>query len=122
MVDRLKENWETEIRRGVLQLLVCAVLEEEDLHGIGICDNIFMKTGSIIQVPLGTIYPLLKRYIQEELIETYKPKEDQRKTIYKLNASGKEFYLYMQETWNRYSAAVSEILHPRKDIGVDRNN
>jgi DNA-binding PadR family transcriptional regulator len=111
MIDRLIENWETEIRRGAIQLLVCAVLDERDLHGKQICDTIWEKTGEIIEVPLGTVYPLLRRFVNDELIETYKPEYDQRKTIYKLNSKGKEYYLLMQEMWNRYSVAVSNVLH-----------
>lgn len=105
------QNWETEIRRGVVQLLVLSVLVTEDLHGKAICEKILEVTEGIIEVPLGTVYPLLRRFINEEMIETFKPKEDQRKTLYKLNGLGKKYYFHVRERWMRYSIAVSNTLH-----------
>ncbi len=113
--EKLITNWETEIRRGVVQLLVCAVLFESDLHGKEICDRIWTRTEHIIEVPLGTVYPLLRRYVSDGLIETYKPEDDQRKTIYKLNQAGQAFYGRILDLWNRYSVAVSNVIHYRGD-------
>jgi len=109
-IDQLIDVWETEIRRGAIQLLVCAVLAEKDMHGKEICDTILEKTVNVIEVPLGTVYPLLRRFVNDNLIETYKPPEDRRKTIYTLNSLGEQYYLRMQEMWNRYSAAVYNVL------------
>ena len=83
------------------------------MHGKEICDTIGNKTGDIIQVPLGTVYPLLRRFISEGLIETYKPKGDQRKTIYKLVGNGMNYYNQMIILWNRYASAVNNVIHTR---------
>ena len=90
MIDQLIQNWEIEIRRGVVQLLVLSVMVTEDLHGKAICEKILEATDGIIEVPLGTVYPLLRRFINDEMIETFKPKEDQRKTLYKINEKGRK--------------------------------
>ncbi len=113
--DQLINNWETEIRRGVIQLLVLSVLAQEDLHGKEICDRIWMRTNQIISVPLGTVYPLLRRYVTEGMIETYKPVGDQRKTMYRLNRRGIAFYGRIFELWQRYSVAVSNIFHYKEE-------
>ncbi|MHA2251180.1 MAG: PadR family transcriptional regulator [Candidatus Kariarchaeaceae archaeon] len=114
-LEKLLSNWETELRRGAIQLLVCAVLSEKDLHGMAICETIGTLTEGIVQVPLGTVYPLLRRFLSVGIIETYKPKgEDQRKTIYKLNSQGNDYYNSIVIMWNRYSAAVSKLLHTKK--------
>lgn len=111
MIDQLLQNWEIEIRRGVIQLLVLSVMIKEDLHGKAICEKILQVTDGIIEVPLGTVYPLLRRFINEQMIETFKPKEDQRKTLYKLNEKGKKYFYHVRERWMRYSIAVSDSLH-----------
>lgn len=110
MSERI-DGWKTELHKGIIQLLVFAVLSDRDLHGKGICDTIWRQTNHIVDVPLGTVYPLLRRFIREDLIETYKAEDDLRKTIYRLNKRGLQFYQQMQEMWLRYSAAVSNVLH-----------
>lgn len=111
------QNWEVEVRRGVIQLLVFNVLSEDDFHGMAICDRILQITVGIVEIPLGTVYPLLRRFIRDGLIETYKPKnEDRRKTIYKLNQNGLQYYHEIRESWLRYSVAVSNALHVKDDI------
>lgn len=111
-VENLLERWVVEIRRGVIQLLVCAVLLENDLHGKEICDRIFYHTNQTINVPLGTVYPLLRRFVTNGIIETYKldGEGDQRKTIYKLNSRGTQYYVGMREEWLRYSVAVQNAI------------
>ncbi len=109
-VEKALENWITSFRGGIIVLLVIAVLYEQDLHGIGIIERISQRTEGIVQVPLGTIYALLQRFIRLGLIETYKDPKDQRKTIYKLNRRGKKFYRNTRELWLRYSVAVNSFL------------
>ncbi len=110
MIHTLIQNWETEIRRGVIQLLVLAVLVKEELHGKAVCEKILEITDGIIEVPLGTVYPLLRRFINENMIETFKPEDDQRKTLYKINELGKQYFYQVREKWMRYSIAVSNSL------------
>ena len=110
-ISLLIEKWETELRRGAIQLLVCSVLSERDMHGTEICDTILSKTNQLIEVPLGTVYPLLRRFINEGLVETYKPTDDKRKTVYMLNASGSQYYFSMRDLWLKYSVAVNNVLH-----------
>ena len=38
--ENLINNWETELRSGAIQPLVCAVISEKDLHGMAICESI----------------------------------------------------------------------------------
>jgi len=113
--DQLINNWETEIRRGVIQLLVLSVLTEGDLHGKEICNRIWHRTNQLISVPLGTVYPLLRRYVNERMIDTYKPIGDQRKTMYSLNDRGALFYRRVLELWQRYSVAVSNLFHFKEE-------
>ncbi len=115
MSEKNLQNWETEIRRGVIQLLVLAVLSEGKMHGIAICNRIFQMTQGIIEVPLGTVYPLLRRFINENLIESFKQKgQDQRRTIYKINSQGLEYYAKIQDKWLRYATTVSNFLHKKE--------
>ncbi|MCY3412237.1 MAG: PadR family transcriptional regulator [Candidatus Heimdallarchaeota archaeon] len=104
------KNWEIEIRRGVIVLLVLAGLMDEDLHGMALIEKIATGTGSVIDVPLGTIYPLLRRFNQDGMIETYKANDDARKTMYRLNKNGKVFLIKARDLWLRYSSATHKFM------------
>ena len=106
MVSAL-ENFEAELRRGVLVLLVIAALVDENLHGMALMEKINKKTSGVINLPLGTLYPLLRRFINnEKMIETFNHPDDKRKTMYKLNTTGREFFKRARELWLRYSSAT----------------
>lgn len=105
------DNFEAELRRGVIVLLVIATLVEENLHGMALLDKISRKTDGVINVPLGTVYPLLRRFINNErMIETFNHPDDKRKTMYKLNDSGREFFKKARLLWLRYSSATNNLI------------
>lgn len=110
IIQKAVENWEIEIRRGVVVLLVLAALVEEDLHGIALINKISDKSSQVISIPLGTVYPLLRRFNNEGMIETYAHTSDRRKTMYRLNAYGKKFFVRVRELWLRYSSATNEFI------------
>lgn len=112
IIEKTIENWENEVRRGVVVLIVLAALVDEDLHGMALMDKIERKTGGseILKVPLGTIYPLVRRFNENGMIETYKHPVDGRKTMYKLNRYGKIFFIRARELWLRYSAATHSFI------------
>ena len=109
-LEKAIENWVTSFRGGIIVLLVMATLYEEDLHGIALIEKIEKNTSGIVQIPLGTIYALLQRFIRLGLIETYKDPDDQRKTIYTLNEKGRAFFNEIRDLWLRYSVAVNNLL------------
>ncbi len=112
IIQQTIENWENEVRRGVIVLIVLASLVDEDLHGMALIDKITQKTGKakILRVPLGTIYPLLRRFNENGMIETYKNPDDGRKTMYRLNKYGKIFFKNARDLWLRYSAATNAFI------------
>ncbi len=109
-INTLINNWEVEIRRGSIVLLVLAALSQRDLHGIALIEDISNKTKDVVKIPLGTVYPLLRRFNRDRLIETYKLDDDARKTMYRINSNGKVFFIRARELWLRYSSAVNLML------------
>lgn len=115
-LDDYVQNWEVEIRRGVIQLFVLHVLSKQDQNGKAITDEIFEMTKGRLEVPIGTIYPLLKRFGEALFIETYQIEgEDKRLKNYTLTNLGREYYQRILEKWLRYSIVLSDALHKPKE-------
>ena len=113
VLDKAVDNWEIEIRRGVIVLLVLASLLDGDLNGKDILSKISKRTNNVIQVPLGTIYPLLRRFNNSDMIETYKPEdptEDARQTMYRINKRGKIFFKQARDLFLRYTSAAHAFI------------
>ena len=110
VLDRAVDNWEVEIRRGVIVLLVLASMLDGDLNGKNIINKISSRTNNVIHVPLGTIYPLLRRFNKTGLIETYKPYEGARETMYQINKCGKEFFKQARDLFLRYTSAANAFI------------
>ena len=57
----------TQLKKGVIELLVLALLTQKDQYGYEIVETI----SRYIEMSEGSIYPLLKRLQKEEFVDTY---------------------------------------------------
>jgi PadR family transcriptional regulator PadR len=62
------ENWETQVRKGWLELAILASLWDGQLYGLEIIRR--LETHSELFVTEGTIYPILGRLKRDGLIES----------------------------------------------------
>ena len=51
-------------KRGTVDLVVLSVLREKDMYGYEIVKAIEEKSGGRFQLPLGTLYPVLYRFLE----------------------------------------------------------
>ena len=57
----------TQFKKGVLELLVLLIVENEDKYGYEMVEEV----SKVVDVNEGTIYPILKRLTNENYFETY---------------------------------------------------
>ncbi|MFX1482854.1 MAG: PadR family transcriptional regulator [Promethearchaeota archaeon] len=91
-----EESWKIEIRRGVLQYAVLAIVRrhEDGIHGYGIARELEEKTDGLLQVKEGTLYPILHRLRKERLLNVRTEKSDSgpKKKVYVLTGEGDRVY------------------------------
>ena len=81
------EKFETEVRRGVMQLVVISLLDKEQ-YGYEIIKNL-KELG--LNIEEGTLYPLLRRLEKEKLLSSYWETSGSRpRKYYKTTEYGKE--------------------------------
>lgn len=101
---------ESQMRKGVLELMVLAILNRRPSYGGEILDTLTQAKG--IEVSSGTLYPLLSRLHKNGVLETRweeSPIGPPRK-IYSLTARGHEHLSSLHEDWTTMAAAVTTIL------------
>lgn len=97
-----------QFKKGVLQLVVLKTISETDLYGY----ELVTKINEVIDVNEGTVYPLLKRLLNERLLESYlkESKEGPPRKYYHITDLGKETYKELYEEWITFSHNVNAYL------------
>ncbi|MEM3525971.1 MAG: PadR family transcriptional regulator [Candidatus Jordarchaeaceae archaeon] len=113
-MDELQKKilyWTRELNRGILELLVLALIKTESMHGAEISKRMYTITDGRIDLKPGTIYPLLKRLELDGWIkkETHQPlgKRGPERHIYYLTSSGDKL---LQEMLTRFTQSISHLL------------
>lgn len=97
--------------RGHLDGLVLAVLEREPLHGYGIVQALALRSGGVLDVPTGTVYPALQRLERAKLITA---SEDtvgrRRRRVYRLTAAGQRALGRERASWREFSSVITAMI------------
>jgi PadR family transcriptional regulator, regulatory protein PadR len=102
------EAVQVQLRKGVLELCVLALLSRGDAYGYEIASRLAKGIG----MGEGTIYPLMRRMQADGLVETYlvESSSGPSRKYYRLTASGQASFRAQQAEWTQFSQAVNEIL------------
>lgn len=103
----------TQLRRGVLEHCVLALLQDEERYGY---DLVTELSAAGLLASEGTIYPLLSRLRKEELVQTSwqeSPSGPPRR-YYALTPRGRTALRDFTRSWTDFTASVDQILLGRK--------
>lgn len=99
------ENTKAQMRKGVLEYCILSILHNGEAYPSEIIDQ--LKQGKLIVVE-GTLYPLLTRLKNDELLG-YRWEESTSgppRKYYKLTPQGEAFLKELEDTWNQLVEAV----------------
>lgn len=106
-----------ELLQGTLDLLVLQTLQWGPQHGYGISQAIRTRSGEILQVDTGSLYPALHRLERQRWIKAEWKISDnkQRVRVYRLTPTGKRQLTHEKSRWGQISEAIAGILQPREE-------
>lgn len=95
----MRDNWMTQLRKGVLELVVLEVLHERKRYGYDLVQRICEVTG--LEVGEGTVYPMLNRMKRSGLIssELVESSEGPARKYYRLTRIGRRELGWMRGEW-----------------------
>ena len=102
------EAVQVQLKKGVLELCVLALLSRGDAYGYELASRLAEGIG----MGEGTIYPLMRRMQSDGLVETYlveSPSGPSRK-YYRLTAAGRSSFEAQKDAWRTFAGAVTTIL------------
>lgn len=103
-----------DVLQGTLDLLILSTLRSGALHGWGISRRLRERSGDIVLVTTGSLYPALHRLESRRLIKAeWRVSENNRRArYYQLTARGQRVLEDELAWWNRFVAGVAGIIAP----------
>ncbi len=106
-------------RRGSVELLVLYLLSQKDYYGYELSQTIKEQSDSVLNIPVGSLYPALYKLIDSGYISDYKKQVGRRlvRVYYHIEDSGIKRLSTLIEDYNSTVAAVRQVLNYKPKNG-----
>ena len=106
-----------ELLQGTLDLLILETLRWGAQHGYAIGQAIRLRSGEVLQVETGSLYPALHRMEKQKWIasEWRMTEQNQRAKFYKLTAEGRKELARGRTKWETMVEAIGGVLKPQTE-------
>src|SRR5437867_9598465 len=105
---------QAELLQGTLDMLILQTLRWRPEHGHGIGQAIRSKSGELLNIEAGSLYPALHRLERQGLIASeWKLSENkQRAKYYRLTAMGRNQLVAEESKWDLLVKAIARVRRP----------
>ncbi|MFX1366019.1 MAG: PadR family transcriptional regulator [Promethearchaeota archaeon] len=112
------EKQETEINRGISLLCILSILsqaENEGLHGYRILKELTEKTNEMLVIEEGTLYPILRKLEDDNIIKSKKEESGRRRKFYSVTDYGKKIFNHLAGFYSKLTEAIAPLF----DVSVN---
>ena len=96
---------------GSTTMLLLSLLEENDMYGYEMIENLQLRSNNVFQLKAGTLYPLLHSLEDKQYLTSYENEVNGKtRKYYRITKEGLRFLNKKKEEWQEYSAAVLHVL------------
>ncbi len=110
---KVKQKYEQQMKKGVLEMLVLQLLSGEEKYGYQLICQLSEESGGMFLLKEGTLYPILYRLEEDGLVVSRwsepKGREVSRK-YYRITEEGRETLKQLRILWGRFTKNVDVIL------------
>ena len=103
------------MKKGVLDMLVLKLLENQSKYGYQLINELREKSEDIFILKEGTLYPILYRLEDDQLIESrWSDPEGKRvpRKYYMITEKGSQALSEITEIWEKISSGIDFIMRP----------
>jgi PadR family transcriptional regulator PadR len=107
------DRWEAQLRKGVVELAVLAMLGHGEAYGYRIVETLRGLDG--LQLTESTVYPVLTRLAREGClaVRTEPSPNGPTRRYYRLTAEGQRRLRHLAEGWRTISGSLAGLLEGR---------
>lgn len=117
-VRTLNEKYERQMKKGVLDMLVLKLLEDEKKYGYQMIIELNEKSGGRFALKEGTLYPVLYRLEEDGLVESQWSEAQEKKVprkYYVITDKGKREFRQIKTLWQDICKSVAEVMEEKRD-------
>lgn len=105
-----QDNLITQMKKGILPLVVLIIISKQDSYGYQISSEIEKTLG--FEVADGTIYPILMRLCKDELIEPYWVQKDSGmpRKYYKITEIGRKYIVNLTDYYLNITKRIGQLI------------
>ena len=98
-------------RRGTIELAVLAVLHHKEMYGYEIVKAIGEKSNGNYTTPIGTLYPVLYRFVENGFVSDRDEIVNKRlRKYYRLEEPGRQYFCELLAEYKRIVAGIDLIV------------
>ena len=103
----------TQFKKGVWELVVLLAISQKDKYGY----QLVSEVGCTMAVNEGTIYPLLKRLVNDGYCQTYltQSAEGPARKYYRITATGITYVTMLKKQWLDFAYRVNKFIEESDD-------
>ncbi len=97
---------------GSTTMLLLKLLEQEDMYGYQMIEELKKKSKNVFELKAGTLYPLLHVMDQKGFVTSYEETAENTRVrkYYSITKEGRKALLEKKKEWKTYTSAVSDII------------
>ena len=106
------DNAQSSFRRGVMSLVILALLKNEDMYGYQLVQETSRASGGRLTTQEGSLYPVLYRLLEQGLISDRKVSVGKRMTriYYHLEPAGEDKLAELIREYEEVTLGVMQII------------
>lgn len=96
---------------GSLTMLLLGLMEEKDMYGYEMIENLCNKSQNVFELKAGTLYPLLHSLEEKHFLTSYDQEVGGKvRKYYSITKEGRKELKRKKEEWKEYSDAVVQVM------------
>ena len=98
----------TQLKKGVLEMVVLSKIGAKDSYGY----DIYQEISHNMSISESTIYPILRKLTKEGLTETYlrESSEGPPRKYFRMTGKGKARFMELRKDWDKFQRVVNRMI------------
>lgn len=117
------EKQETEINRGISSLCILSILiqaDEGQSHGYKILKDLTDRTNQMLVIEEGTLYPILRKLEEDNIIESEREESGRRRKFYKVTDHGKKIFNHLAGFYSKLTEAIAPLFDVQVNLKSEK--
>lgn len=106
------------LQTGSTTMLLLKLLEEGDMYGYQMIEQLQQRSNQVFTLKAGTLYPLLHGLEEQGLLASYEQTAEtgRKRKYYSLTKEGRKLLMAKEQEWNTFVDAINQVLKGGGDV------